>query len=35
MLAIIMSIENDNDRAFVEDIYNLYSEKDIEKRETA
>lgn len=27
MLAIIMSIENDNDRAFVEDIYNLYSEK--------
>ena len=27
MLAIIMSIENNNDRAFVEDIYNLYSEK--------
>ena len=27
MLAIILSIENDSDRAFVEDIYNLYSEK--------
>ncbi len=27
MLAIIMSIENGNDRAFVEDIYHLYSEK--------
>ena len=27
MLAIIMSIENSSDRAFVEDIYHLYSEK--------
>ena len=27
MLAIILSIENDSDRAFVEDMYNLYSEK--------
>ena len=27
MLAIIMSIENDSDRSFVEDVYNLYSEK--------
>lgn len=27
MLAIIMSIEDSNDRAFVEDIYSLYSEK--------
>ena len=27
MLAIIMSIENNNDRAFVEEIYHLYSEK--------
>ena len=27
MLAIIMSIENNSDRVFVEEIYNLYSEK--------